>query len=240
MNRHGTVYDFPMLMKVWHRFALLGQGKANLLKAISSNNGTGSTIPNRGDEAMVDTTQRAINVISETNLSAEEQVMVPRAESPGTQPVISPPMRLGFPDSFDTHQPDKDHICRPLVLRYQSLLCVMGLTDDILLIYLLWGFVWLASAIHAAVVRDIALGFEYRPSGIWWTPNLGACFLFRFLPITTLSVFGVIWPGADLFNRMMQPYAEMFGINVADKTILVDYLGAITPLVIISALSNRL
>jgi len=115
----------------------------------------------------------------------------------------------------------------------------MGLTDDILLIYLLWGFVWLASAIHAAVVKDIALGFEYRPSGIWWTPDLGAHFLFRFLPTATLSMFGIIWPGADLFHRRMQPYAEMSGINVADKTILVDYLGAITPIVIISALSNR-
>jgi len=104
MNRYGTVYGFSMPSKVWHRFALLGQGKANLLKAINSNNGTGSTIPNRGDEAMDDTAQRARNVNSETNLSAEEQVMVPRSERPGTQPVISPPMRLGFPDSFETHQ----------------------------------------------------------------------------------------------------------------------------------------
>ena len=64
-------------------------------------------------------------------------------------------------------------------------------------------------------------------------------FIYRFLPVTLMSLFSWLWINADLFYRTIEPFAGMNEPSLATSNLLLNYPSAPPVLVTLNALSNK-
>ncbi len=62
---------------------------------------------------------------------------------------------------------------------------------------------------------------------------------FRFLPVEFFVLFGLIWVNADIFYRVMQPYAGMEDPSPVTENLLLDYPSCAPGIIFIKAVSNK-
>ena len=110
------------------------------------------------------------------------------------------------------------------------------LCDIVLLIFALIALVALAFVIAGLANRHLQDGIQLHPANIDSPSNsttngasgshvfdTSESFLFRFLPVLLMNIFGTLWNNADHYYRYMQPFAGMSVPAPATENILLDY-----------------
>lgn len=87
---------------------------------------------------------------------------------------------------------------------------------------------------------------ENKPSLLFWIPSDTAkpystkeAFLFRFLPVSLMACFSLLWANIDHFYRFTQPFAGMANAAPATSNILLDYPSLMPTQTTFKAVANK-